>query len=66
MSQFLSWINVVAGLILFFAMSGIASSWVLFQTPEAKIFPFVLGILLLGNAVYLAFGIQATWSSRRR
>jgi hypothetical protein len=52
MVQLLGFINVVAGLILFFAMSGI-SNWVVFATPEAKIFPFLLGILLLGNAIYL-------------
>ena len=55
MAGLLSMINIVAGLILFFAMSGI-TGWVIFATPEAKIFPFVLGILLLGNAVYLALG----------
>jgi hypothetical protein len=52
MSQLLSWMNMMAGLILFFSMSGI-STWIIFSTPEAKIFPFLLGILLLGNAVYL-------------
>ncbi len=65
MSQLLCWINVAAGLILFFAMSGISSNWVLFSTPEAKIFPFILGILLLGNGVYLAFASEASWAQRR-
>lgn len=65
MSHLLCWINVVAGLILFFAMSGISSGWVLFSTPEAKIFPFILGILLLGNAVYLAFASEVSWAQRR-
>ena len=64
MSQFLSWINVVGGLILFFAMSGI-TSWVIFSTPEAKIFPFLIGVLLLGNAVYLSFGNDVSWMRRR-
>ena len=53
MSQLLSWMNMMAGLILFFSMSGI-SEWVMFATPQAKIFPFLLGVLLLGNAVFLA------------
>ncbi len=64
MSHLLCWVNIVAGLILFFAMSGI-SSWVIFATPEARIFPFILGILLLGNAVYLAFASEASWLQRR-
>ena len=53
MSQLLSGLNTVTGLILFFAMSGI-TNWVIFATPSAKVFPFLIGILLLGNAVYLA------------
>jgi hypothetical protein len=64
MSQFLSWVNVVAGFILFFAMSGI-TNWVMFSSPEARIFPFLIGILLLANAVYLAFGSEASWVRRR-
>ena len=62
MVQLLGLINVVSGLILFFAMSGI-SDWVIFATPEAKIFPFLIGILLLGNAVYLALR-EVAWSPR--
>jgi len=53
MSQLLSGLNTVTGLILFFAMSGI-TEWVIFATPQAKVFPFLIGVLLLGNAVYLA------------
>jgi hypothetical protein len=53
MGQLLSGLNTVTGLILFFAMSGI-TNWVIFANPQAKIFPFLIGILLLGNAVYLA------------
>lgn len=64
MSQFLSFVNVVAGFTLFFAMSGI-TTWVVFTTPEAKVFPFVIGILLLINAVYLIFGSEMSWSRRR-
>lgn len=63
MPQLLSWLNMLAGLILFFAMSGI-SEWVIFVTPQAKIFPFVLGILLLGNAVYLALARGESWARR--
>ena len=53
MSQLLAWLNTTAGLILFFAMSGI-TQWVIFASPQAKVFPFLIGILLLVNAVYLA------------
>lgn len=53
MGQLLSGLNTVTGLILFFAMSGI-TNWVIFANPQAKIFPFLIGMLLLGNAVYLA------------
>ncbi|MBM4444981.1 MAG: hypothetical protein FJ020_06740 [Chloroflexi bacterium] len=53
MSRLLAWLNTAAGLILFFAMSGI-TQWVIFSTPQAKVFPFLIGILLLVNAVYLA------------
>ncbi len=63
MPQLLSWLNMLAGLILFFAMSGI-SNWVIFATPQAKVFPFVLGILLLVNAVYLALGRSEFWARR--
>ena len=44
-------------------MSGI-SSWVIFATPQAKVFPFVLGILLLVNAVYLALARGEFWARR--
>jgi hypothetical protein len=64
MSQLLSWMNMMAGLILFFSMSGI-SDWVMFTTSEAKIFPFMLGILFLGNAVYLALAKGELWGTRR-
>jgi hypothetical protein len=63
MPQLLSWLNMLAGLILFFAMSGI-SNWVIFATPQAKAFPFVLGILLLVNAVYLALARGEFWAKR--
>lgn len=63
MTQLLSWMNMMAGLILFFSMSGI-SSWVMFRTDEAKIFPFLVGILLLANAVYLAVSRGEFWARR--
>ncbi|MCX5998112.1 MAG: hypothetical protein NTU41_00560 [Chloroflexi bacterium] len=63
MPQLLSWLNMLAGLILFFAMSGI-TDWVIFATPQAKVFPFVLGLLLLGNAVYLALGKGESFARR--
>jgi len=55
--------NMMAGLILFFSMSGI-SDWVMFTTPQAKIFPFILGILFLGNAVFLALARGEFWARR--
>lgn len=63
MSQLLAWLNTVAGLILFFAMSGI-TEWVIFASPQAKIFPFLIGMLLLMNAVYLAVAKVELWSRR--
>ena len=63
MSQLLSWMNMMAGLILFFSMSGI-SSWIIFSSSEAKIFPFLLGVLLLANAVYLALARGEFWARR--
>jgi hypothetical protein len=52
MSVFLSMMNGAAAFILFFSMSGI-TNWVIYSSPQAKIFPFILGIVLLVNAVYL-------------
>lgn len=63
MPQLMSWLNVMAGLILFFAMSGI-SEWVIFSSPEAKVFPFIVAILLLVNAVYLALARVESWARR--
>lgn len=63
MSQLLSWMNMMAGLILFFSMSGI-SEWVMFASPQAKIFPFLVGVLLLGNAVFLALAKGEFWARR--
>ena len=55
MSMLLSWINAVAGLVLFYALSDI-SGWKVFQSPHDKILPFILGIVLFLNAVYFAVG----------
>jgi hypothetical protein len=55
MSMLLSWINAVAGLVLFYALSDI-SGWKVFQSPHDKILPFILAIVLLFNAVYFAVG----------
>jgi hypothetical protein len=63
MPQLMSWLNVMAGLILFFAMSGI-SEWVIFSSPQAKLFPFVVAILLLVNAVYLVLSRGEFWARR--
>jgi hypothetical protein len=63
MPQLLSWLNVMAGLILFFAMSGI-SEWVIFSSPQAKVFPFFIAILLLLNAAYLAVVKGEFWARR--
>ena len=52
MSVFLTVMNAVAAFILFFSMSGI-TNWVVYVSGQAKVFPFILGIVLLVNAVYL-------------
>jgi hypothetical protein len=50
-------------MILFFGMSGI-TQWVIFASPQAKVFPFLIGILLLVNAVYLAVAEVEPYSHR--
>jgi hypothetical protein len=55
MSMLLSWVNAVAGLVLFYSISDI-SGWKIFESPHDKILPFILGIVLFCNAVYLAVG----------
>ena len=52
MSVFLAMMNAGAAFILFFSMSGI-TDWVIYESGQAKIFPFILGIVLLANAVYM-------------
>ena len=63
MAVFLSMTNAAAAFLLFFSMSGI-SNWIIFSSSEAKIFPFLLGILLLGNAAYLAL-VRSEYFARR-
>jgi hypothetical protein len=58
----LALLNIICGLLLFFAMSGM-TSWVVFATRAAKVFPFIIGMLLLGNGVY--FGLRLLWHERR-
>ena len=52
MSVFLSMMNAAAAFLLFFSMSGI-TNWVIYASGQAKVFPFILGIVLLVNAVYM-------------
>ncbi len=52
MAVFLTVINAGAAFVLFFSMSGI-TDWVIYSSTQAKVFPFILGIELLVNAVYL-------------
>ena len=63
MSAFLSMMNAASAFILFFSMSGIAK-WVIYASPQAKIFPFILGLLLLVNAVYVGL-IRGEAGARR-
>ena len=63
MSQMLLWMNLMSGLILFFSMAGI-SSRIVFASPGARVFPFLLGILLLCNAAYLALARGESWTRR--
>jgi len=63
MSQFLAMMNAAAAFILFFSMSGI-TNWVIYASGQAKIFPFILGIVLLVNAVYM--GMVKSESGARR
>ena len=55
MTMLLAWINAAAGLVLFYAISDI-SDWNIFNSPGSKILPFILGLVLFLNAVYLAVG----------
>lgn len=55
---------MVMGLLLFFTLSEI-SKWNLFDSSGARLIAFILGVMLLGNAVYLAFGGEAGLAGRR-
>lgn len=63
MSLLLGMSNIVGGLVLFFAMTNI-TNWAIFADPEAKIFPFILGILLFCNGIYLTLRGEVPWSQR--
>ena len=52
--RLLGYLNLIMGLFLFFALSGIAS-WDWFPSRESQLIVFILGMLLMGNAVFLAF-----------
>lgn len=57
MSRLLVFVNMVMGLLLFFTLAEI-SNWALFDTHGARLIAFILGVMLLGNAIYLAFGTE--------
>jgi hypothetical protein len=59
MSRLLILVNLVIGLFLFFAMSDMVASWNYFTTSGTKLAAFILGIVAIGNAVYLACGNRA-------
>ena len=57
MTRLLSWVNLIMGLLLFFVLSEIVG-WDWFLTPGSKLIVFILSVLLVGNAVFLAFGSE--------
>lgn len=65
MSRLLILVNLIAGLFLFFAMSDIVMSWNYFATSGTKLAAFILGIVAMGNAVYLAFRNEGGATRRR-
>ena len=50
----LGYLNLIMGLFLFFALAGI-EDWNWFSSRESQWIVFILGIVLVGNGVYLAF-----------
>lgn len=58
MLRLLVFVNMIMGLILFFTLSEV-STWALFDTSGARLTAFILGVMLLGNAIYLAFGTES-------
>jgi hypothetical protein len=63
MSRFLGWGNLMVGGLLLFALSDIAWSW--FASPTSRLIVFILSVLLIGNAVMLAFFENEAVSERR-
>jgi len=50
--RLLGYLNLIMGLFLFFALAGIAD-WDWFSSHESQLIVFILGIVLVGNWVYL-------------
>jgi Ca2+/H+ antiporter len=63
MSRVLGWGNLMIGGLLLFALSDIAWSW--FASPTSRLIVFILSVLLIGNAVMLAFFENEAISERR-
>jgi hypothetical protein len=63
MSRLLSWGNLLVGGLLLFALSDIAFSW--FSSEVSRLIVFILAVLLIGNAVMLAFGEDEVALGRR-
>ena len=64
MSRLLGWGNLLIGSLLLFALSDIAWTW--FSSPTSRLIVFILSVLLIGNAVMLAFfgEDEAHWERR--
>ncbi len=52
--RLLGYLNLITGLFLFFALAGI-TDWDWFSSHESQLIVFILGIVLVGNGVLLAF-----------
>ena len=55
MSRLLILSNLTMGLFLFLVISGVAVSLNYFATSGAKLAAFIMGIVAMANAFYLAF-----------
>ena len=55
MSRLLILSNLTMGLFLFLVISGMVASLNYFATSGAKLTAFIIGIVAMANAVYLAF-----------
>ncbi len=64
MTRLMIWANGIMGLLLFFLLAEITTMND-FETSGARIIVFIVGAMLLGNTVYLAFGSEAGWFRRR-